>query len=260
MSELLESSTPWIEAGGVLLVGLLVAAVVAAVVNLGMRRLLRDQALAGRVAGWVFWLIAAIGFVVAVGRLAEPDATQTGLAAASARLLSSLPDLVIAVLVVVLGWAAATAVRGALRQILSGLRPGTAEILAAVAYWTILVLALLVAAEQVGIEVAVLRQLLSLLLGGLILAAALAAGLGTRGLVAEIVAGRHVEQIVDIGDRISVAQHEGVVVALGHASVRLATADGEVEIPNGRLLAEPVVIRARSGGPSRGAAGSDRSP
>lgn len=258
MSELLESSTPWIEAGGVLLVGLLVAAVVAAVVNLGMRRLLRDQPLAGRVAGWVFWLIAVIGLVVAVGRLAEPDATQTGLAAAAARLLSSLPDLVIAVLVVVLGWAAATAVRGALRQILTGLRAGAAEIVASVVYWAILVLAVLVAAEQVGIEVAVLRQLLSLLLGGLILAAALAAGLGTRGLVAEVVAGRHVEQIVDIGDRIAVADHEGVVVALGHASVRLATADGEVEIPNSRFLASPVVIRARSGGPALGVDGSDR--
>ena len=260
MSELLESSTPWIEAGGVLLVGLVVAAIVAAAVNLAMRRLLRDQALAGRVAGWVFWLIGGIGLVVAVGRLAEPDATETGLAAAASRLLSSLPDLVIAVLVVVLGWAAATAVRAVLRQILSGLRPGAAEVLASVAYWTIVVLALLVAAEQVGIEVAVLRQLLSLILGGLILAAALAVGLGTRRLVGEVVAGRHVEQIVDVGDRLQVAGHEGVVVALGHASVRLVTADGEVEIPNGRLLAEPVLIRARSGGRSRGADDSHRSP
>lgn len=258
MSELLESSTPWIEAGGVLLVGLLVAAVVAAVVNMAMRRLLRDQALAGRVAGWVFWLIAAIGFVVAVGRLTEPDATETGLAAAAARLLSSLPDLVIAVLVVVLGWAAATAVRGAIRQTLSGVRPGAADIVAAVVYWTILVLALLVAAEQVGIEVGVLRQLLSLLVGGLVLAGALAVGLGTRGLVAEVVAGRHVQQIVDVGDRIAVAGHEGVVVARGHASVRLATADGEVEVPNGRLLADPVTIRVRSVDPSPVADRSDR--
>lgn len=246
MSELLESSTPWIQAGGVLLAGLLVAAVVAAVVNLAMRRLLRDPKLAGRVAGWVFWLIAAVGFVVAVGRLAEPDATETGLAAAASRLLSSLPDLVIAVLVVVLGWAVATAVRGVLRQVLGGVRPSAAELLAAVAYWSILVLAVLVAAEQVGIEVALLRQLLLLVLGGLVLAAALALGLGTRGLVGEVVAGRHVEQIVTVGDRVRVAGHEGSVAALGHASVRLTTAEGEVEVPNGVFLAAPVVVLSRS--------------
>lgn len=248
MSELLESSTPWIEAGGVLLVGILVAAVVAALVNLSMRRLLRDQKLAGRVAGWVFWLITAIGLIVAVGRLAEPDATETGLAAAASRLLSSLPDLVIAVLVVVLGWAVATAVRGVLRQLLGGVRgPSGSEALASVAFWTILVLAVMVAADQVGIQIALLRQLLLLVVGGLVLAAAVALGLGTRQLVGEVVAGRHVEQIVGVGDRIRVAGHEGSVTALGHASVRLSTTEGEVEVPNGVFLSAPVVVVGRSG-------------
>lgn len=247
MTELLESSTPWIEAGGILLVGLIVAAVVAALVNLTMRRLLRDQALAGRVAGWVFWLLTVVGFIVAVGRLAEPDATETGLAAAASRLLSSLPDLVIAILLVVLGWAVATAVRGVLRQVLSRFRPPAPDLLAHGAFWAILVLAVLVAADQVGIEVGLLRQLLLLVLGGLVAAAALSLGLGTRQLVGEIVAGRHVGQVVAIGDRVRVAGHEGVVAALGHASVRLSTADGEVEVPNGAFLSGPVVVVSRAG-------------
>lgn len=245
MSELLESSTPWIEAAGTLVAGLIVAAVVAAIVNLVMRRLLRDQALAGRVAGSVFWLVTAIGFVVAVGRLAEPDATETGLAAAASRLLSSLPDLLIALLVLVLGWAVATAVRGVLRQVLSRVRPVAADVLAPLAYWSILVLTILVAADQVGIQVVLLRQLLLLLIGGLVLAAALALGLGTRDLVGEVVAGRHVERIVGVGDRVQVAGHEGAVTALGHASVRLATTAGEVEVPNGVFLSAPVVVLDR---------------
>lgn len=247
MTELLESSTPWIEAGGILLVGLIVAALVAAVVNLSMRRLLRDQALAGRVAGWVFWLITVVGFVVAVGRLAEPDAIETGLAAAASRLLSSLPDLVIGVLVVVLGWAVATAIRGVLRQVLGGMRQPAADLLAHGAFWAILVLSVLVASEQVGVEVTVLRHLLLLILGGLVLAMALALGLGTRHLVEEVVAGRHVGQIVAVGDRVRVAGHEGTVTALGHASVRLTATDGEIEVPNGVFLSGPVVVVSRGG-------------
>lgn len=245
MTQLLESSTPWIQAGVTLVAGLVVAAVVAAVVNFAMRRLLRDQALAGRVAGSVFWLLAAVGLVVAIGRLAEPDATETGLAAAAARMLSSLPDLLIALLVLVLGWAVATAVRGALRQALSRVRPEAGEILAPLTYWAILVLATLVAADQVGIQVSLLRNLLLLLLGGLVVAAAIAVGLGSRSLVGEIVAGRHAERIVAVGDRVRVAGHEGTVAALGHASVRLTTPDGEVEIPNGLFLSAPVVVLTR---------------
>lgn len=247
MNELLESSAPWIEAGGTLVVGLLVAAVVAALVNLAMRRLLRDQALAGRVAGWVFWLIAVIGLLVAIARLAEPDATETGLAAAASRLLSSLPDLVIAVLVVVLGWAVATAVRGVLREVLRGVRPSATDLLGPVVFWAILVLAVLVAADQVGIQVALLRNLLLLVLGGVVLAASLALALGARQLVTEVIAGRHVEQIVGIGDRVRIGGHEGSVTALGHASVRLRTAEGELEIPNGIFLTDPVLVVDRAG-------------
>lgn len=245
MTELLNSSTPWIEAAGTFVVGVLIAAVVAAAVNVVMRRLLEDEKQAGRVAGAIFWIVATIGLVVAVGRLAEPGATETGLAAAAARLLTALPDLLIALVVVVLGWAVAVAVRALLTQVLQRVRPGAAEVLAAVAYWSIVTLAVLIAADQVGIQIGLLRSLLLLVVGGIVLAAALALGLGTRDLVSEVVAGRHVERIVSAGDEIEVAGHRGTVTALGHASVRLATDHGQVELPNGLLLDEPVLIHRR---------------
>lgn len=247
MSELLSSSEPWVEAAVTFGGGVLVAALVAAAVNLLMRRLLDDHRRAGRVAGTVFWVVAALALLVAVGRLAEPGATETGLAAAAARLLTALPDLLLGLLVVVLGWAVAVAVRTLVSQVLQRVRPSAAELVAGTAYWAILVLAVLIAADQVGIQIGLLRNLLLIAIGGLVFATAVALGLGTRDLVAEVVAGRHVERIVALGDDIEVAGVRGVVAGLGHASVRLAApGGGEVELPNGLLLAEPVVIHARS--------------
>lgn len=247
MNELLESSTPWIEAGGTVLVGVLVAALVAALVNLVMRRLLRDARVAGRVAGSVFWVIAGIGVLVGVGRLAEPGATETGLDAAAARLLTALPDVVVGLLVIVLGWAVASAVRTALRQLLDRFRPRVAEVVAPAAFWAVIVLAVLIGADQVGVEVGLLRNLLLLVVAGVVAGAALAVGLGARDLVSDLVAGRHVDRIVQVGDEIEVEGHRGTVAALGHASLRLATPGGELEIPHGTFLRRPVLIVRRAG-------------
>ncbi len=243
--DLLESSSPWLLALMTLVAGVLVAAALAALVNIVARRLLRDPKGAGRLASIVFWVVAWIALLVAIGRLAEPDATEVGLTAAATRLLTSLPDLLIALLTLVLGWVVAVAVRSLLRQVLDRVRPGAADVLAPLAFWAILVLTVLIAAEQVGIQVGLLRNVLLILVGGVVLAAAIALGLGTRDLVAEVVAGRHVERVTVVGDLIEVGGHRGRVIALGHASVRLRTDAGEVEVPNGLLLSQPVLVVER---------------
>lgn len=244
--ELLESSSPWLVALATFVVGMVVAAALGALVNLGARRLLREPKKAGRLASLVFWTVAVIALVVAIGRLAEPDATEVGLTAAATRLLTGLPDLLVALVVLVLGWALAVTVRTLLRQVLEPVRPGVADVVAPLAFWSVLVLTVLIAADQVGIQVGLLRSVLLILIGGLVAAAAIALGLGTRDLVAEIVAGRHVEQIVGLGDVIEVAGLRGTVSGLGHASVRLLTAAGEVELPNGRFLEHPVLVVQRA--------------
>lgn len=245
--ELFESSSPWIQALGTLLIGLVIATVVAAVVNLLARKLLQDTSDAGKVGGATFWIVAVVSIAVALGQLTTGDATELGLTAATTRLLAGLPNLLVALLVGVMGWLLAVTVRGALRRVLARFQPVAAEILAPLAFWAVLILAGIVAADQIGIEVLFLEWLIGLVVGGIILAAALAVGLGSRDLVGQVVAGRHVERIVDIGDEVEVAGVLGTVIGLGHASARLATAGGEVELPNQRFLEGPVLITRRAG-------------
>jgi small-conductance mechanosensitive channel len=251
VEELLTSSTPWIEAGVTLVFGVVLAAVVAAMLNLAVRRLLSDPRTASRISGSTFWALTAVAGLVAIGRLAEPEATRTGLAAASARLLTGLPDLLVGLVVLVLGWALAVAVRTVVGRVLGRIQPTAAEVLSGVAFWSVLVLTVIVAADQVGIQIGVLRQLLLLLVAGAVVAVALALGLGSRDAVAAVVAGRHSERIVGVGDEVEVAGHRGVVTACGQASLRLRTAAGAVvEVPHTWLLAGPVVVHRRgSAGP-----------
>ncbi|HEX9888792.1 MAG TPA: mechanosensitive ion channel domain-containing protein [Nitriliruptorales bacterium] len=246
--ELFESSSPWVAALGTLVVGLVVASVVAALVNLLARRLLGSQEEAGRVGGTTFGIGATVAFLVALGQLTGGQAADVGLTAATSRLLAGLPNLFVALVVGVLGWVLAVTVRATLRQVLSRFQPVAADLLAPLAFWAILVLAGLVAADQVGIEVRFLQWLIALILGGFVLAAAIALGLGSRALVSEVVAGRHVSRIVGLGDEVEVGRHRGTVIGLGHASVRLTgPGGGQVELPNGFFLAHAVVIVRRAG-------------
>lgn len=246
MEELLGSSSPWIEAGVLLVLGVLAAAAVAALVNLILRRALEDQKTAGRVSGAVFWVLAVVGLLVAVGRLAQPTAVESGLAGAATRLLTALPDLLIAIVVASLGWAVAVVLRSLVRRALTRVRPSLAEVVAPATYWAVLVLTAFVVADQLGVEVGLVGAILVVVVGAVALAAALALGLGTRELVAEVVAGRHVERIVLPGDVIEVAGIQGTVVQRGHASVRVAGPSGELELPNRLLLTNPVRIVSRA--------------
>lgn len=246
MTELFESGEPWFAAAGILLLGIIVAVVVGTVVRWLGRRLLHDEQRAGSAAIAAFWGVIAVFGFVAVVRLFGGSGAGEGLARTSEQVYQVLPGVFLAVLVGVFGLLLAAAARLVLARALERVRPRLAEPVATLAYWLLVVLTALLAARQVGIETRLLEALVLLLVGGVVLAGALAAGLGGRDLVAALAAGRHVARIVGVGDEVEVDGLRGRVVALGHASVRIATADAEVEVPNRAFLDATVAIHARA--------------
>lgn len=251
---------PLLAAVGFALLGVVAAVVVNVVVRAVGRRLLRDRERVDGMAAFSGWIVLAVFLIVAVGRLADPDVTEPGLRAAAARSLGLLPDVLIAVLLVAVGIVLATALRGVLRRLLEPVRPAAAEVVPGAAYWVVVGLALLLGADQIGVETGLVVWLLLTLVGGVVLAFAIALGLGAKELVGGVVAGRHVAQIVRVGDEVEIDGRRGTVVALGHASVRLALAgtrgiglaggdadEVEAEVPNRRFLDGIVTIHRRAG-------------
>jgi hypothetical protein len=210
------------------------------------RRIVGDRERAGRLAAGSVWAVLAIFAIAALSRLLGPEVARPGLATAATRLFARFPDVLIALLLVVLGLILATGVRLVARRLLAPVQPGAADLVASVAYWTVVGVAVLLAAEQVGIRTGLVQSLALILLGGVVLAAALALGLGARDLVSAVVAGRHAAQVVGVGDEVEVAGRRGVVRALGHASVRLAVGDSDVEVPNRAFLEDAVVVHRRA--------------
>ena len=127
----------------------------------------------------VTWTVVALGFLV--GLTAFEAASASALAA---RLLEFVPHILVAVVIIAIGLAGSRAVE---RSVLIGavnMGLHSARLLGLGARWLVVVLAFGIALDQLGVGGRVVPISLAILFGGIVLALALAVGLGAKDVVA----------------------------------------------------------------------------
>jgi Mechanosensitive ion channel, conserved TM helix len=126
-------------------------------------------------AGLIYWTIILITLLAAVNSL--------GLTVASdmlSRVVLYLPNVVVAVIILILGALFGRLIQGIVRTYLSNAQVGGAGMISNVAYYAILVFAAAVTLEQLGIGQALVVSTFQIAFGALCLALAIAFGLGGR--------------------------------------------------------------------------------
>jgi hypothetical protein len=106
----------------------------------------------------------------------------------------------------------------------------------------LILLALLVGLEQVGVHGDLIVVLLSVVLGVVLAGAALAFGLGARTAVSNIVASYYVAQTYRVGQTIKVGEYEGRIVRTTPTAVVLDTKGGQVMIPSRIFTEQPSML------------------
>ena len=178
----------------------------------------------------LFWGIMLTGVAGAIGVLGLPslEGTMDQIINLSGRVLVALAILIAGVMSA--GWLAELAARQAERAELRG-----TNAFRRIVFIAIIVIAALLAADQLGLQTYVI------VLATLGLVTAIALGQGLVLLSGNIAAGRYVQDGTTVGDVISVNGVEGTVEELGYASVTVRSEDGYLyRIPN-RTLLENVV-------------------
>ena len=133
------------------------------------------------VARIVFWLVFMMGLLMGIEALEVP-----GTAGALGRVLGFVPNLVVAVAVVVGGWMLAHfAAQAALIATVNAQVPG-APLVSTAVRWLVLAFAGAVALTQVGIAREMVLLVFGIAFGGAVLAVALAFGLGARDLARQV--------------------------------------------------------------------------
>ena len=134
------------------------------------------------VANLAKWFVRLIVLVVAFDALGLPAVSQVLQA-----LLLWLPNLVVALVILVIAGVAANALHNLVRGATAQAGLGNPDLLANVARFAIMGFAIIVAVNQIGIAEALVNTLFMGLIGALALALGLAFGLGGRDTAAQIV-------------------------------------------------------------------------
>ncbi len=162
-----------------------------------------------------------------------------------ARLIDYLPTLAAGVLIVVAGYVLSRFVADLVRATVTRLDAAQRSVLARLTQIAILVGAVLVGADQIGIRITFLAIFAAAAAAAVVGGLAIAVGLGARDHIANLIGAHHLRQAFAVGQTIRVAGHQGRVLEVTGAALILETEEGRVSLP-GRIYSEqPIAVITR---------------
>ncbi len=162
-----------------------------------------------------------------------------------ARLIDYLPTLAAGVLIVVAGYVLSRFVGDVVRATATRLDSAQRSVLARLTQIAILVGAVLVGADPIGIRITFLAIFAAAAAAAVVGGLAIAVGLGARDHIANLIGAHHLRQAFSVGQTIRVAGHQGRVLEVTAAALILETDEGRVSLP-GRVYSEqPIAVLTR---------------
>ena len=132
------------------------------------------------VSSIVYWLIMIMVLVMTVDALGLPKASDI-----LASLFAYVPNVIAALLVLIVAMFLASFVSGIVRTAAGNAKLPKPEILAGISRWAIIIFAVTISLEQLGIAPLLVTAAFNIILGGIVLALALAFGLGGKEAAAK---------------------------------------------------------------------------
>lgn len=185
--------------------------------------------------GIVFWVILLITVTFA--------ASIAGLSAIAEwldRITVHLPHLIAGITIIVVGYFLGVYVREQIVPASGSGGSGQNRLLGRLAQGLVVSTALIVALDQVGIDVVLLVALSVVSVAALLTGLAVAFALGARSHVSNLVGVRSARRHLSAGVRIRIDDIEGEVLEITSTQVALTTEQGKVLLP-GRFLDEKVI-------------------
>jgi hypothetical protein len=132
------------------------------------------------ISSLVYWLIVIMVLVMAVDALGLPKSSDV-----LASLFAYVPKVIAALLVLVVAMFLASFVSGIVRTAAGNANLPKPEMFAGVSRWAIIIFAVTISLEQLGIASLLVTTTFNIILGGVCLALAIAFGLGGKDIVAK---------------------------------------------------------------------------
>jgi hypothetical protein len=132
------------------------------------------------ISGLVYWLIMIMVLVITVNALGLPRASNI-----LESVFAYVPRVIAALMSIIVGLFLASFIAGIVRLAASNANMPRPEMLAGICRWVIIIFAATVAITELDIATALVPDTFKIILAGVVLAAALAVGLGSKDFVAK---------------------------------------------------------------------------
>lgn len=191
----------------------------------------------GKFFYYVFLLLVVNSAADALGWTAISDEIS--------KLIGFLPNLLVAIVFFVVGTYIASFVRDVIKGATSSMGIGAGRIISNLVYYFLFMIVTLTALGQAGIDTTIISANLSLILGAVLLSAAISYGFASRDVLSNILASFFSRKTFAIGQIIELEDAKGKIIATSNISVIILTEQQEkIVIPAHQLITNKVKIIA----------------
>lgn len=159
-----------------------------------------------------------------------------------ARVVDYLPTVFAGALIIIAGYLVSRLAREVVQATAVKATERQRVLIGRVVQTGILITAILVGAEQIGIKVTFLIILVAVAGIALVGAVALALSLGAREYVANLIGAHYLRQRYSIGQQVRVAGYEGRILELTETAVILETLEGRTSLPAKIFNEQPIIL------------------
>jgi Ca2+/Na+ antiporter len=192
----------------------------------------------GIIGRFIYWV-----FVLLIIASAAETLNWTLVSQQIQSFLGYLPDLFTGIVIFVIGAYLASLARDFLSGVTGSLGISTGRILSGAVYYILFIMVILTALQQARINTQVLSTNLLMIIGAIMLAAAISYGFASREVLSNILAGFFNKRTFQKGMVIEIDGIRGMIVEITNISVTIqTTATERVVIPSHQLLTSKVKI------------------
>jgi len=162
------------------------------------------------------------------------------------QIVTYLPLAFAGILIMLVGLVVSSLVRDLVASTSESAGLSHGDLLARTAQVTILLFAIILGIDQIGIDIMFLSIIAGVVLAAMLGGIALAFGLGARTHVSNIIAANQLRQIYQVGDKVRIGDIEGRLMSIMMSRVIIETETGSVDMP-AKIFDEQVTIIIEKG-------------
>lgn len=184
---------------------------------------------------FVYYIVVLFFGVAATSVLGIPEISQL-----MSDIFTFIPNLVVALIVLILGTLLADGLRKFLYTALQSLGISSAGLIASFLFYFLFINIIIVALSQAKIDTSFLSQNISIIIAGIAAAFAIGYGLASKDVMSNMVASFYSKDQFQIGDNITLDGVRGVISELTKSTLTIKTETGKVVFPLSQAINQKV--------------------